>query len=329
MTQPIPSTNRRSLYPEIEPYATGRLKVSDLHEIYFEQSGNPDGIPAVFVHGGPGGGSEATYRRAFDPQAYRIILFDQRGCGQSTPHAELRANTTWDLVADMERLRDHLGIETWLVLGGSWGSTLALAYAVTHPERVRALVLRGIFMLRKKELHWFYQEGASYLFPDLWADYLAPIPPHERDDLMAAYYRRLTGDDPVEQMVAARAWSRWEGSTLSLLPDKAREKQFEGDHFALAFARIECHYFVNAGFFESDGWLLGQAARLKDIPGVIVQGRYDVVTPMLTAWELHKAWPEADLRIVSDAGHAFSEPGIVHETIAATDRFARRLGQST
>jgi len=312
---------RRSLYPEIEPYRTGRLRVSELHEIAFEECGNPRGRPVVFVHGGPGGGVEPKYRRFFDPAAYRIVLFDQRGCGQSTPHAELRDNTTWHLVSDMEAIRAHLGIDRWQVFGGSWGSTLALAYAETHPVRVTELVLRGIFLLRKLEIDWFYQRGADALFPDAWEGYLAPIPEAERGDLLHAYYRRLTSDDPEVQRQAAKAWSVWEGSTSCLFPNRELILKSGGDLFSLAFARIECHYFVNGGFLDPETRLLDDIGRIREIPAVIVQGRYDVVCPMQSAWALHRAWPEADLRIVPDAGHSALEPGVTHELIEATDRF--------
>jgi proline iminopeptidase len=315
------TTERRGLYPAIEPYEHGRLRVSDTHEIYWEVSGNPDGKPVVFVHGGPGGGTSPKQRCFFDPKAYRIVLFDQRGCGKSTPHANLEDNTTWHLVADMEALRERLGIDRWQVFGGSWGSTLALAYAQRHPARVSELVLRGIFMLRRKELLWFYQSGASALFPDAWEQYLAPIPEPERDDLMSAYYRRLTSADPVVRQAAARAWSVWEASTSFLLPQPDHVSHAAGDDFALAFARIECHYFVNRGFFEVDGQLLRDVGRVRHIPAVIVQGRYDVVCPMMSAWELAQAWPEATLDIVHDAGHASYEPGIIDRLVTATDRF--------
>ena len=314
-------TERRELYPATEPFNTGMLKVSDLHDVYFEECGNPDGKPAIFVHGGPGGGAGEAYRRLWDPAAYRIILFDQRGCGRSTPYAELRENTTWDLVADMEKIREHLGIDRWQVLGGSWGSTLGLAYTQTHPGRVTELILRGIFLIRRKELLWFYQEGASWLYPDLFEAFRAAIPEVEQDDLISAYYRRLTDPDPEVQLAAARAWSIWEGSTLSLWPDEERASKFGADDFAIAFARIECHYFVHGGWFRNQDQLLEDVDKLKDIPGVIIHGRYDVVTPMINAWDLHKAWPEADLRIVQDAGHAYNEPGIAHELISATDKF--------
>jgi proline iminopeptidase len=312
---------RRAFYPEIQPFQRGRLRVSPLHEIYYEQCGNPRGQPAVVLHGGPGGGITPFLRQMHDPSHYRIILFDQRGCGQSTPHAELAENTTWDLVADMERLRQHLGIDRWQVAGGSWGSTLALAYAETHPERVTELVVRGIFTVRRSEIEWFYQCGADALFPDVWETYVAPIPEAERHDLIAAYHRRLTGADPAAQLACARAWSQWEGATLSLLPDPRRVSEFGADRFALAFARIECHYFQNRGFFARDGQLIDDADRLKGIPGVIIQGRYDVVTPMVTAWDLHKAWPEAEFVVVPDAGHTATEPGIADAVISATDRF--------
>ena len=315
----------RELYPPIEPFATGRLAVSPLHELYFEQSGDPDGAKAVFLHGGPGGGLDPAYRRYFDPARWHVTLFDQRGSGQSTPHAELRENTTWDLVADIERLREHLGIERWLVFGGSWGSTLALAYAQAYPERVSGLVLRGIFLLRRKELLWFYQEGASWLFPDAWAEFLKPIPEVERGDLMSAYHRRLTSDDPTVRAEAARAWSIWEGSTSRLLVDPDYIKRFGEDRFAEAFARIEAHYFVNGGFLRTDSHLLDGAFRLADIRGVIVQGRYDVVCPMTSAWELHQRWPASKLVVVPDAGHSIKEPGIVHALIEATDAFADLL----
>jgi proline iminopeptidase len=312
---------RRSFYPEIEPYDSGFLQVSPLHRIYYEQCGNPQGKPAVFLHGGPGAGCNAKSRRFFDPKHYRIVLFDQRGCGRSTPHAELVDNTTWHLAADIEKLREHLGIDHWQVFGGSWGSTLALAYAEMHPDRVTELVLRGIFMLRRWELEWFYQKGCDAIYPDAWEDYLKPIPEVERADLMSAYHRRLTSPHPAVRLAAARAWSIWEGATSFLLQDTKHIASSGEDEFALAFARIECHYFVNGGFFERDDQLLRDAHRLRGIPAVIVQGRYDIVCPLRSAWDLHRAWPEADLRIVPDAGHSALEPGITHELIAATDRF--------
>jgi proline iminopeptidase len=322
-TTPAMSEPRRTLYPEIEPYDEGYLQVSPLHRIRYEQCGNRRGHAAVFLHGGPGSGVSPKMRRFFDPAHYRIVLFDQRGCGGSTPHAELEANTTWDLVADIERLREHLGIARWLVFGGSWGSTLALAYAEAHPERVVALVLRGIFMLRRFELEWFYQRGASLLFPDLWEDYVRPIPPGERGDLIGAYHRRLTSADPALRLAAARAWSIWEGRTSFLIENADYVAGFDSDERALAFARIECHYFVHGGFFAHDDQLLRDAGRLATIPGVIVQGRYDVVCPAQSAWDLHRAWPASELKIVPDAGHSAFEPGIAHELLAATDRFRR------
>jgi proline iminopeptidase len=308
-------------YPEINPYQTGMLQVSDRHTIYWEQSGNPQGKPVVFLHGGPGGGSLPIYRQMFDPQRYRILLFDQRGCGKSTPHAELQDNTTWHLVSDIETLRQHLGIDRWLVFGGSWGSTLALAYAQTHPKRCTGLILRGIFMLRRKEIEWFYQEGASYLFPDAWEAYLKPIPEAERGDLVAAYYKRLTSDDPQIRSQAAQAWSIWEGSTSKLLVDPDIQSRFGESSFADAFARIECHYFTNKGFFETDDQLLRDCDRIQSIPTVIVQGRYDVVCPMWSAWDLHKALPRAEFIVVPDAGHSMTEPGIMTALLDASDRF--------
>ncbi|MFV8752858.1 prolyl aminopeptidase [Nannocystaceae bacterium ST9] len=312
---------RRDFYPEIEAHQSGRLKVSDVHEIYWEVSGNPEGKPVVFVHGGPGGGTDPKQRRFFDPAAYRIVLFDQRGCGKSTPHAELDDNTTWSLIADMEKLRALLGIDRWQVFGGSWGSTLALAYAQKHPERVSELVLRGIFLLRRKELEWFYQQGASALFPDAWEKYLAPIPEPERGDMMAAYYRRLTSPDRATRVRAAQAWSIWEAATSFLIQRPEHIDHAGEDEFSLAFARIECHYFVNRGFFEVDDQLLRDVDRIRHIPTVIAQGRYDVVCPMMSAWDLHRAWPEAELHVVPDAGHSGYEPGLVDRLIRATDQF--------
>ncbi|MFO1184842.1 MAG: prolyl aminopeptidase [Bauldia sp.] len=315
---------RRVLFPISEPYAVHRLKVSDLHELHIEECGNPNGKPVIMIHGGPGAGANVTMRRYHDPAAYRIILFDQRGCGRSTPHAELRDNTTWDLVADMEAIRQMLRIDRWQVFGGSWGSCLGLAYSETHPERVTEAILRGIFTLRRKELLWFYQEGASALLPEAWESYLAPIPEAERGDMIAAYYRRLTGEDATVRMAAARAWSMWEGSALSLLPDPARVEAFGDPHYAIAFARIECHYFYNRGFLKTDSQLIDDARRLKNIPGVIIHGRYDLCTPVFIAYDLHKVWPEADFRIVPDSGHAMTEPGIIHELVSATERFKTR-----
>ncbi|MFE0749490.1 prolyl aminopeptidase [Gordonia sp. NPDC058843] len=320
-----------NFYPEIEPYAAGHLDVGDGQQIYWETSGNPDGKPAVFVHGGPGGGTSAMQRRFFDPAKYRIVLFDQRGCGQSRPHiadgADLTVNTTPHLIADMERLRTHLGVERWQVFGGSWGSTLGLAYAQAHPERVTELVLRGIFLLRRSEIDWYYSGGAAHIYPDLWESYLAPIPVDERDgDLVEAYHRLLTSGDVATARAAARAWTGWEQATSYLLPrpdeDEADSSEDDRDRFDLAFASIENHYFVNHGFLR-DGQLLDEIDAIASIPGVIVQGRYDVVCPARSAWDLHRAWPAADLHIVADAGHASYEPGIRHHLIEATDRFAR------
>jgi proline iminopeptidase len=306
-------------FPEIEPFHKGRLKVSPLHEIYFEQVGNPKGKPVVFLHGGPGGGINSDHRRYFDPKHYHIILFDQRGCGLSTPFAELRENTTWDLVADIEKLRTELGVEKWHVFGGSWGSTLALSYAITHPERVTALILRGIFLCRPSEIQWFYQEGASQLFPDLWEEYLKPIPVSERGDMVKAYHKRLTSPDEKVRLEAARAWSKWEGGTSYLLNKASAVEEFEDAEKALPFARIECHYFINNAFFQSNNYLLENVQKIRKIPGVIVQGRYDVVCPARSAWDLHLAWPEAQLQIIPDAGHAASEPGIRSALIQATN----------
>ena len=312
---------RRTLYPEITPHTCGRLAVSGLHEIYYEECGNPNGKPALVLHGGPGGGISPFLRQGHDPARYRIILFDQRGCGQSTPHASLTDNTTWDLIADIEKLRTHLGIERWQVVGGSWGSTLALAYAISHRARVTELVLRGIFMIRKFEIDWFYQSGASTLFPDAWELFVAPIPVTERGNLLAAYSKRLTGPDGAEKTACARAWSLWEGTTISLLPNPSLMDDFSDVHFAAAFAAIECHYFTHGGFFDRDDWILAHAHRLAAIPGVIIHGRYDVCTPMQNAWDLHKAWPQAALRIIDDAGHTGTEPGIADAMVRATDGF--------
>jgi proline iminopeptidase len=312
----------RELFPPTEPYEQGFLAVSALHTIHYQQVGNPQGKPAVFLHGGPGGGIDPTYRQYFDPEQWRLVLFDQRGCGRSAPNAELAENTTWDLVEDIEKLRVHLGIDRWVVFGGSWGGTLSLAYAQTYPEACKGLILRGIFLLRRKELLWFYQEGASRIFPDAWERFVAVIPTEERGDLMAAYYRRLTGDDPEVRSTAARTWSIWEASTSKLIADPRLVERFGEVKFSTAFARIECHYFVNKGFFDREEQLIENVGSIRHLPAVIVQGRYDVVCPMESAWELHRAWPEAELVVVADAGHSMSEPGIRSALIEATDRFA-------
>lgn len=309
----------RDFYPEIEPYNKGFLKVSDIHNLYFEECGNPQGKPVVFLHGGPGGGVAPDHRRFFDPKVYRIVLFDQRGSGQSTPCAELRENTTWDLISDTEKIRTHLNIDKWVVFGGSWGSTLALAYAITHPEMVKALVLRGIFLCRPSEIKWFYQEGASHIFPDVWDEYLKPIPENERHDMVSAYYKRLTHADANVRLEAAKAWSKWEAATSRLFVDKKAIDEFDDPEFALSFARIECHYFTNNAFFKTNNWLLENVQKIRHIPGFIVQGRYDVVCPATSSWELHKAWPEAQYTIVPDAGHAAAEPGTRSALIEATD----------
>ncbi len=312
----------KQLYPEIEPYNQFDLKVSDLHTIHVEESGNINGKPVIFLHGGPGGGIEPVYRQYFDPEKWRIIIFDQRGCGQSTPHAELQENTTWDLIADIEKIRQYLEIDKWVVFGGSWGSTLSLSYAITHPDRCKALVLRGIFMIRKKEINWFYQDGTSNIYPDAWEHYLRPIPEDERHDLVAAYYKRLTSNDDSVRIEAAKAWSIWEASTSKLIQSEESIHAFEDAKVAEAFARIECHYFTNRGFFDTDEWLLENVDKIRHIPTVIVQGRYDVVCPMISAWELHRAFPEADFEIVQDAGHSMTEKGIAAKLVEYTDKFS-------
>lgn len=314
-------SQRRGLYPAIKPFASGYLKVSPIHEIYYEQCGNPHGKPALFVHGGPGAGCDNRARSFFDPEAYRIILFDQRGCGRSRPHASLVDNTTWHLVDDIEKLRAHLGIERWLVFGGSWGSTLGLAYAQAHPQRVSELVLRGIFMLTQFELQWFYQKGASALFPDHWTDYVSAIPAAERGDLIQAFYKRLGSGERATVVAAARAWSVWEAATSYLHINEENVHKWGEEDFAIAVARIECHYFVNRGFFETEDQLLRNVSRIRHIPAVIVQGRYDVVCPMQTAWALHRAWPEAEFHVVPDAGHSGLEPGNLDALVRATDGF--------
>ncbi|MEO0326387.1 MAG: prolyl aminopeptidase [Myxococcota bacterium] len=309
-----------ALYPPLEPYDSFGLDVGDGHRIHVELCGHPEGKPALFVHGGPGGGTDPSQRRYWDPSAYRIVLFDQRGCGKSTPYASLEANTTAHLVEDMERIRTHLRIDRWQLFGGSWGSTLALAYAEAHPQRVTELILRGIFLVRAEEVRWYYQEGASRIFPDAWEGFVAPIPVGERGDLVRAYHARLTSDDEAVRLRAAKAWSVWEGSTSRLRVDRALVEKSADPRFAEAFARIECHYFIHGGFLE-DGQLLRDAGRLAGIPGVIVQGRYDVVCPPKSAWELAKAWPDAVLEMVPDAGHSALEPGTAEALVAATNRF--------
>lgn len=311
---------KRSLYPDIEPYDTGFLKVSDIHTVYYEQSGNPGGHPVVFLHGGPGGGTSASNRKFFDPNFYRIILFDQRGAGKSTPHACLEENTTWNLIEDIEKLRAHLQVPEWLVFGGSWGSTLALAYSESHPDKVTGLVLRGIFLLRKKEIDWFYEGGAAAIYPDAWEPFRDLIPESERGCLVDAYHKRLNSNDKETQYAAARAWTKWEMMTAHLLPNEVTVKRGDDDEFCLAFARIENHYFVNKGFFPSDSYLLDNIEKIKHINTVVVQGRYDVCCPMMSAWDLHKAWPEADFRVVPDAGHSANERGISEELVAGTEK---------
>lgn len=308
------------MYPPIEPYTTGFLDVGEGHTVYYERVGTRGAKPAVFLHGGPGGGLSPDHRRLFDPDLYDVLLFDQRGCGQSTPHAGLEANTTWHLVADMERLRELIGVEKWLLLGGSWGSTLALAYAETHPDRVSELILRGVYTVTRAELQWYYQFGVSEIFPEKWEKFQAPIPPSERGDMIAAYRKRLTGDDRTAQIEAAKAWALWEGETITLLPSQALSASFSDGHFALAFARLENHYFVHDCRME-DGQLLRNAHRLRGIPGVIVHGRYDMPCPVKYAYALHKAWPDAAFHLVEGAGHAWSEPGILDQLVRATDRF--------
>jgi proline iminopeptidase len=314
-----------AFYPPIKPYNSGWLRVSPVHEIYYEESGNPKGKPVVFLHGGPGGGTDAKMRRFFNPRRYRIVLFDQRGCGKSRPAASLVDNTTWHLVSDIEAVREHLKIDKWLVFGGSWGSTLALAYAQKHPQRCTELVLRGIFLLRRWELEWFYQDpdGAGALFPDLWEHYIAPLSAEERKDCMRAYYRRLTSDDRKTLLEAARSWSIWEGALSYIKMNQDAVRKYGDPEFAASFARIECHYFVNGGWLERENQLLEDVAKIRHIPATIIQGRFDIVCPMRTAWALHKAWPEADFRIVPDAGHSAFEPGTTRELIKACDRYSK------
>lgn len=313
---------KRTLYPSIKPYETGHLPVENGHSIYWEECGNPQGKPILFLHGGPGLGTLPFNRSFFNPELYRIILFDQRGCGKSLPFSKLEHNTTWHLVADIERLREHLGVQSWVVFGGSWGSTLGLTYAIKHPEPVKGLILRGIFLCRPKEIQWYYQNGANRLFPDLWENYIAPIPLSEREDFIKAYYQRLTSEDERGRNLAAQAWSGWEGSTSKLLFDPVLFADFTADKLADSIARIECHYFLHNTFFESNNWILENVHSIRHIPCIIIQGRYDVPCPIESAWELHRAWPEAELEIIPDAGHASTEPGILDALIRATDRFS-------
>jgi proline iminopeptidase len=315
--------NLRNFYPKIEAFKTEFLKVSDIHTLYVEQCGNPKGRPVVFLHGGPGGGVSTDHRRFFDPDHYRIILFDQRGAGKSTPPAELKENTTWNLVQDIEQIREHLDIKDWIVFGGSWGSTLALAYAETHPERVKALILRGIFLCRPSEIKWFYQFGASEIFPDIWESYCNHIPAEERHDFVSAYYKRLTDVDKSVRLNAAKVWSKWEAATSRLLIDLKSVDEFDDPTYALQFARIECHYFMNNAFFNTNNYLIENISKIKHIPTTLVQGRYDVVCPVRSAWDLHKAFPEAVLNIISDSGHAAGEPGIRSELIKTTDLYRK------
>ncbi|KQQ53958.1 proline iminopeptidase [Pseudomonas sp. Leaf127] len=314
----------QTLYPQIKPYARHDLAVEAPHVLYVDESGSPDGLPVVFIHGGPGSGCDAQSRCYFDPNLYRIVTFDQRGCGRSTPHASLENNTTWHLVEDLERIREHLGIDKWVLFGGSWGSTLALAYAQTHPDRVHALILRGIFLCRPQEIQWFYQCGASRLFPDFWQDFLAPIPVEERDNLLAAYHRRLTGPDQIAQMHAAKAWSGWEGRTATLRPNPQVVDRFCEPQRALSIACIETHYFVNNAFLE-DNQLIRDMHKIAHLPGIIVHGRYDVICPLDNAWELHQAWPGSELQIIRDAGHSAAETGIADALVRAAAQIADNL----
>ncbi|XP_057867014.2 proline iminopeptidase isoform X2 [Cryptomeria japonica] len=317
----IEENYRRELYPEIEPYSSGFLEVSDLHSLYWEQSGNPDGYPVVFLHGGPGAGTDGSNRRFFDPNFFRIVLFDQRGAGKSRPQACLKDNTTWELIKDIEKLRKHLDVDKWQVFGGSWGSTLALAYAQSYAEHVTAMILRGIFLLRKKEIDWFYEGGASAIYPDAWEKFCNFIPEEERDNFVIAYAKRLNGDDPQEKNSAAKIWTKWEMMTSHLLPNEEYMRKGDDNEFSLAFACIENHYFKNKAFFPTDSFLLDNVDKIRHIPTIIVQGRYDICCPMMSAWDLHKAWPEAEFKVISDAGHSAKEPGITAELVAANERF--------
>lgn len=312
---------RYTLFPEIEPYEKGHIKVSDLHTIYYEEAGNPKGKPILFLHGGPGAGLDPMNRRFFDPKFYRIILFDQRGCGNSTPHAELKENTTWDLVEDIEKIRQHCSIDKWVVFGGSWGATLSLIYSILHPENVLGLILRGIWLSRKNEVQWLYQEGASRFYPEVWEEYLKPIPEHKRNDIVKAYYDIFTKGEEEKQMEAAKAWSAWEGSISKLIPSKDLIESFSDPNNAIAIAKIECHYFVNNMFAKSDNFVIENAHKISHIPTIIVNGRYDLVCPIYTAWELHKALPKSKFIVVDDAGHSATEPGIVSELVKATEEY--------
>lgn len=314
-----------TLYPPIKPYVTHHINVDDIHTLYIEETGNPLGLPVVFLHGGPGTGCAPYHRQFFDPEVYRIVLFDQRGCGKSTPHASLENNTSWDLVNDIELIREHLQIEQWVVFGGSWGSTLGLLYAQTHPQRVSGLILRGIFLARESDVRWFYQQGTSRLFPDYWEKFIEPIAEGERDDMVAAYYRQLTGEDEMQKMRAARAWSTWEGMTATLQTDDSLIKSFSASFTALSIARIECHYFMHQCWLRPNQ-IIEDIEKIRHIPAYLVHGRYDVICPVEQAWELSSAWPEAQLSIIADAGHAVVEPGISHALIKATRSLSARLG---
>ncbi len=310
------------LYPPIEPFNEFYLNVSNIHTIFVEESGNPTGKPVIFLHGGPGGGIEPIYRQYFNPKKWRIIIFDQRGCGKSIPHAELEENTTWDLVKDIEKIRKYLKIKKWIVFGGSWGSTLALSYAIKHTKQCKGLILRGIFLLRKIEIDWFYQQGCSYIYPDEWEYYIAPIPNKQRSNLVNAFYKQLTSKDKKIRINAAKAWSTWEARTSKLKQTKKSLHQFNNEKIAEAFARIECHYFINKGFFPYDGWILDNIEPIKNLPNIIIQGRYDVVCPMRSAWDLHKKWKQSKLIIINDAGHSMLEKGIQKKLIEYTEKFS-------
>lgn len=312
------------LFPDIHPYVTHHLQVDDIHTLYIEESGNPAGVPVLFLHGGPGAGCAPHHRRYFDPEIYRIVLFDQRGCGKSTPHASLENNTTWDLVNDIEVIREHLGVKQWIVFGGSWGSTLALVYAETHPDAVKGLILRGIFLARDEDIQWFYQQGASQLFPDYWQQFTAPIPEAARSNMVDAYYQQLTGDDELQKIRAAKAWSVWEGMTATLQTDQSVINSFSDSHAALSIARIECHYFKHHSWLEPNQ-ILNDIEKIRHIPGYIVHGRYDVICPVSQAWELSQAWPEANLEIIPDAGHAVVEKGITQALLQATQDIITKL----